>query len=213
MFSPHLYCETNWLTLTHLNSNTYIIPIISWSDKTSKAQLLRRVSLCFKKCLSLISWLVKKQRKSLKTEICSNGLNCISLMSCLNTAIQRLIRSQAALCEWFDLVQGAIGKHSSCEVLYIQWLASIPRAEAAAIAAADIVRSCDNLPVIELAVFRCVVIHWTSEIKDYKPLWATGQTKEAGRVEEKTRPGNGHGTQFPTRQRRKCEDMCHWYFD
>ena len=135
-------------------------------------------------------------------------------MSCLNTAIQRLIRSQAALYEWFDLVQGAIGKHSSCEILYIQWLASILQAAAAAVAAADIVRSCDNLPVIESAVFRCVVIHWTSEIKDYKPLWATGQTKEAGRVEEKTGQVLDMAHNFlQDREGNMKTMMCHWYFD
>lgn len=56
-----------------------------------------------------------------------------------------------------------------------------PQAAADALAAADIVRSPDNLPDIESAVFRCVVIHWTSEIKDYKTLWAAGQAKEADR--------------------------------
>lgn len=61
-----------------------------------------------------------------------------------------------------------------------------PQAAAAAVAAAaDIVRSPDNLPVIESAVFRCVVIHWTSEIKDYKTLRATGQAKKADRWEGK----------------------------
>ena len=44
LFSPHLYFETNWLTLTHQSSNTCIIPIISWS----RAQPLWRVSFCFK---------------------------------------------------------------------------------------------------------------------------------------------------------------------
>lgn len=114
--------------------------------------------------------------------------------------------SLATLYEWFDLVEWACGKCSSCEVLCIQWLASIPQAAAAAAAAvADVVRSPGNLLVIESAVFRCVVIHWTSEIKDYKPLWATGQATEADRRGRKIRLGKGHSTKYPTRQREKYE--------
>lgn len=67
--------------------------------------------------------------------------------------------SLAALYEWFDLVEGAFGKCSSCETPLHSVIGLHPQAAAAAVAAADIVRSLDNLPVIESAVFRCVVIH------------------------------------------------------